>query len=460
MDLKTILTKPGSHIHFIGIGGVSMIQLAEVLFDRGLKVTGSDMQDSQRLRDIEALGVAVSTSHDGSLMDGAAAVVRSAAIHDDNAEVLLARERGILLVERADLLGLLTSFYEYSVCVAGTHGKTTTTSMLTHIATVADRAPTAFIGARTPAQPKGFVIGSSNIMITESCEYYNSFLKFYPKIALILNIEHDHPDFFATLEQLVDTFRTFALRTPSDGLILIKGDCQNSRKAVEGLPFRTYGLEDSDDVQARGLEWHKGFAEFDVVIDGQFYSHIKLSVPGEYNMLNALAAAGVAKTLGIAGSDVADALASFRSAERRMTYKGTVNGVDVYDDYAHHPTAVRMTIEAVHSMGYNNVHLVFQPHTYSRTAALFDDFVAALSGAEHIILPDIYAAREKNEVGMTSQKIAEQLPNARAMSGFDDIAATLLRDAQPGDLILTMGAGDVWKIGDIIVAKAVDSDAV
>jgi len=449
------LSNPGVRVHFIGIGGVSMAQLAELLHKSGHFVSGSDMQDSQRVGDLEALGIEISTVHDGSLIGDAKVCVRSAAIRDDNAEVLQAKALGIPLYERAELLGAIMTAYEYSVCVAGTHGKTTTSSMLTHIATTADRSPTAFIGARTPTQPKGFCLGDSNLMITESCEYYNSFLHFHPKISLILNIEYDHQDFFSDLGAVLDAFRQFAKNTPEDGILLINGACPNCREALDGMKYKTFGLAESDNVQATNIMWDKGCASFDVTVDGRFYAHVALSVPGDFNMLNALGALGVAQMLGIPGQEAAVALQSFRSAERRMELKGRWNDAWLYDDYPHHPTAVELTLNAVREMGFNAVRVVFQPHLYSRTAQMLNEFAEALRLADSVIVADIYAAREPDEGIVSSAKLAALIPGARAVSDFGEIAEILRKEVQPNDLILTMGAGDAYQVGEMLVVNNV-----
>ena len=447
---ESIFTQPGRHIHFVGIGGVSMAQLAELLHTRGLKVTGSDAAESPRVAALRSLGLAVSPLHDGSLLANAMAVVRSAAIRDDNPEVLLAQARGIPVLARAELLGAIMRGYRRTVCVSGTHGKTTTTSMLAQIAQHAELDPTIFIGAKTPALPKGFRVGRSDVMVVESCEYHNSFLRFHPNISVILNIEADHLDFFKGLEDLQSAFRKFAELTPDDGALMVNADDANVLKTVKNLPCTAFGLSESADVRAQNIVWERSLPRFDVTVKGRQYAHLTLPVPGRHNLYNALAAVGIAALLGVPGPDAAAALADFRAAERRMEYKGQCNGADIIDDYAHHPTAAALTLEAVRGMGYRRVLLVYQPHTYSRTAALFQEFAAALSAADLVILPDIYAARETDDLGVSSGRLAAQIPNGRYIADFEEIADLLRAQARRGDAILTMGAGDVYKVGELL----------
>ncbi len=442
---------PGRRVHLAGIGGVSMSPLAEVLHGMGLAVQGSDQSGSAAVDHLRSLGISIHVGHEASDIEGAEFVVRTAAIHDDNPEIAAARARGIPVFERAEAWGAIMQQYENAVCIAGTHGKTTTTSMATHIFMAAQADPTVMIGGTLPMLHSGYRVGKGDTIILESCEYCNSFLHFFPTVAVVLNVEADHLDFFKGLEDIKNSFRRFAQLTPPDGHIVANADDPNAMDALEGLPLFTFGCRQGADCQAQNLTWNHGRPDFDVVADGRFYAHLSLHVAGLHNVYNALAAAAAAYVLGIPGQAVKDGLEAFSGAGRRFEYKGEYHGARVYDDYAHHPSELHALLEMAKSLDYRRVVCVFQPHTYTRTKALFDDFVRELKAADLAVLTDIYAAREKNTVGISSQDLAERIPGALYRPSLPSAAEALRELAREGDLILTVGAGNVFAVGEMLV---------
>ena len=442
---------PGRRVHLAGIGGVSMSPLAEVLHGMGLAVQGSDQTDSPAVEHLRRLGVSIHVGHEAGDIEGAEFVVRTAAIHDDNPEIAAARARGIPVFERAEAWGAIMQQYENAVCIAGTHGKTTTTSMTTHIFMAAQADPTVMIGGTLPMLHSGYRVGKGDTIILESCEYCNSFLHFFPTVAVILNVEADHLDFFSGLEDIKRSFRRFAELVPPEGRVVVNADDPNAMEALAGLPLFTFGCHGGADCQAKNLIWHHGRPEFDVVADGEVYAHLCLRVAGMHNVYNALAAAAAAYVLKIPGKAVQQGLEGFFGAGRRFELKGQYNGAKVYDDYAHHPSELHALLEMAKSLDYGRVICVFQPHTYTRTKALFDDFVRELKLADLVVLTDIYAAREKNTIGISSRDLAEQIPGSLYCPSLAGAAAKLREIAQGGDLILTVGAGDVFTVGEMLV---------
>ncbi len=442
---------PGRRVHLAGIGGVSMSPLAEVLHGMGLAVQGSDQTDSPAVEHLRRLGVSIHVGHEAGDIEGAEFVVRTAAIHDDNPEIAAARARGIPVFERAEAWGAIMQQYENAVCIAGTHGKTTTTSMTTHIFMAAKADPTVMIGGTLPMLHSGYRVGKGDTIILESCEYCNSFLHFFPTVAVILNVEADHLDFFSGLEDIKRSFRRFAELVPPEGRVVVNADDPNAMEALAGLPLFTFGCHGGADCQAKNLIWHHGRPEFDVVADGEVYAHLCLRVAGMHNVYNALAAAAAAYVLKIPGKAVQQGLEGFFGAGRRFELKGQYNGAKVYDDYAHHPSELHALLEMAKSLDYGRVICVFQPHTYTRTKALFDDFVRELKLADLVVLTDIYAAREKNTIGISSRDLAEQIPGSLYCPSLTGAAAKLREIAQGGDLILTVGAGDVFTVGEMLV---------
>ena len=444
---------PGRRVHLAGIGGVSMSPLAEVLHGMGLAVQGSDQSGSPAVDHLRAQGISVHVGHEASDIDGAEFVIRTAAIHDDNPEIAAARAQGIPVFERAEAWGAIMRQYENAVCIAGTHGKTTTTSMTTHIFMAAQADPTVMIGGTLPMLHSGYRVGRGDTIILESCEYCNSFLHFFPTVAVVLNVEADHLDFFKDLDDIKRSFRRFAQLTPPDGRIVVNADDEGAMDALKGLPLFTFGCREGADCQARDLTWHGGRPDFDVVVDGKVYTHLSLRVAGLHNVYNALAAAAAAYVLGIPSKAVRQGLEGFFGAGRRFELKGQYNGARVYDDYAHHPAELHALLEMAQSLGCERVICAFQPHTYTRTKALFDDFVRELQLADLVILTDIYAAREQNTIGISSRDLAERIPGALYCPSLPEAAEKLRELAQPGDLIVTAGAGDIYTVGEMLLSK-------
>ena len=448
---------PGKRGYLIGIGGVSMSPLAEVLHGAGLAITGSDIQRSDKVVHLESLGIHVNIGHRaGNITPDIDFVVRTAAARDENPEVAAARAMGIPVFERAQAWGALMKNYKNSLCIAGTHGKTTTTSMCTHILMAAEKDPTVMIGGTLPLLQAGHRVGGGDTIVMESCEYYDSFLSFCPTIAVILDIDADHLDYFADLEAVKASFRRFAKLVPADGMVIANHDDANTMDALKDLdrPMMTFGLTPEADVQGVNIVPHGAQTDFDVLYKGQLFAHLQLRVPGIHNVKNALAAAAAAITLGISPTAVTYGLAGFRGANRRFEFKGKFNGADIYDDYAHHPGELEALLDAVEPLGYKRTIVVFQPHTYSRTRALFNDFVKQLKRPDLAVLAEIYAARETNTLGISSGDLAKEIPNSIFRPTFDDIKTILRASIQPGDLVLTVGAGDVYRIGEELVAEA------
>ena len=441
--------QPGKHCHLVGIGGVSMRPLGLVLRRMGMEISGSDMNASVSTDELIAKGIQVSIGHRAENIEGADCLIRTAAAHNDNPEIAAARARGIPIFERAQAWGYIMQAYKNAICVAGTHGKTTTTSMLTHIFMQAGLDPTIMIGGFLPLLGAGHRVGKGDTIILESCEYCNSFLNFFPTVAVILDVDADHLDFFTDLADVEHSFRTFASLVPEDGLIVANGDDQNTRDTLQGLPYLSFGFDASNTVY--GKNFSEDFSEFDVICGGEPYAKIRLGVIGRHNALNALAACAVAWKFGISGEDAKTALASFHGAGRRLEYKGSYRGADVYDDYAHHPNELHALLQAVRLMHYQRVICAFQPHTYSRTRALFQDFVDELRTVDQAVLTDIYAAREQNTVGVSSADLAAEIPGSVYCPSLQSVTAYLQANARPGDIILTVGAGDIYKAGEALL---------
>ena len=453
MDLKIQdYICPGKRAHLVGVGGVSMSPLAQVLHGAGVVVTGSDMHESAEVAHLRTLGIPVTIGHLPQSVAGADCVIRTAAVHDDNPEIAAARAAGIPVFERAQAWGALMRHYENALCVAGTHGKTTTTSMCAHIFLAAQRDPSIMIGGVLPALGAGHRVGHGDTIILESCEYCNSFLSFFPTVAVILNVDADHLDFFKDLEDVKRSFRRFAELVPETGFVVADRDDANTMDALAGLdrPTVTFGLEEGD-VHAANLTWHGGFADFDAIVNGQPYAHISLSVPGVHNVRNALAACAAAHCLGIPAAAVEEGLRAFHGAGRRFEKKGEFHGAMVYDDYAHHPHELQALLTTAKGLGYQRIICAFQPHTYSRTHELFHDFVEVLKLPDITLLAEIYAARETNTLGISSNDLAREIPGSIYCPTLADVTEQLRRLAQPGDLILTVGAGDIYQAGEALL---------
>ncbi|MBQ6839564.1 MAG: UDP-N-acetylmuramate--L-alanine ligase [Oscillospiraceae bacterium] len=445
-ELKHYLV-PGKRVHLVGIGGVSMRPLGLVLKGMGMIVTGSDMNASVSTDELIANGIQVSIGHRAENVAGVDCIIRTAAAHNDNPEIAAARSMGIPTFERAQAWGVIMQAYRNAVCISGTHGKTTTTSMVTHILMEAEVDPTVMIGGYLPLLRAGHRVGKGDTIVLESCEYCDSFLNFFPTLAVVLNVEADHLDYFKDLADVQKSFRKFAQL--STGGVLANGDDPHTIQAMEGVEYVSFGLKESNRVHAENIcpDWR----HLDVVCDGKFYCHLDLKVLGRHNALNALAAAGTAWMLGIPGEAVTRGIATFSGAERRMQYKGSYNGAEIYDDYAHHPDELAATIEAVRTMEHKRLVIAFQPHTYTRTKALFSDFVRELMKADHVVLAEIYAARERNTVGISSMDLAAQIPGSVYCRTLPEVTTYLRSVAQKGDVILTVGAGDIFRAGEALL---------
>lgn len=449
------------HVHFIGIGGISMSGLAEILLDEGFTISGSDSKESDLTKHLEAKGISVFYGQKASnIIPGIDLVVYTAAIHEDNHEFAQAKAQGLPMLSRAELLGQIMDNYEQSIAVAGTHGKTTTTSMISQILLEAKTDPTITVGGILEAINGNLRVGESEVFISEACEYTNSFLNFRPKYSIILNVEAEHLDFFKDLDDIRKSFHKFAANTLADGATIINGEIDNYTEIVEGLPQRiiTYGLNSSYDYYAENITYdEKACAIFSVMHDGQKIMDVHLNVPGKHNVSNSLAAIALCDIMNIPNEAVISGLLKFGGANRRFQYKGKIDGITIIDDYAHHPTEIKATLTAAANYPHERLVLVFQPHTYSRTKAFLDDFAEVLSMADVVVLADIYAAREQNTYGVSSKDILNLLKKkgteAYYLPSFEEIEKFLLKNCINGDLLITMGAGNVVEIGEALLGR-------
>ena len=438
----------GHHVHLVGIGGVSMRPLGLVLKGMGVHVTGSDMSQSASTNELEAQGIPVAIGHRAENVRGADCIIRTAAAHNDNPEIAAARAAGIPVFERAQAWGEIMKAYKNAICISGTHGKTTATSMMTHVLMEAKADPTVMIGGYLPLLHAGHRVGKGDTIVLESCEYCDSFLNFFPTLAVILNVEADHLDYFKDLADIEDSFHQFA-GLATDGVIA-NGDDPHTVEALKGIEYLSFGLGEGNRVHAANIsgDWR----HFDVICDGEVYTHVDLGVLGRHNALNALAVAATAWKTGIPGEAVTRGLEAFHGAGRRMEFKGSYHGADLYDDYAHHPDELRATIESVRAaMPGRRFVLAFQPHTYSRTRALFEDFVRELQKPDVLVLAEIYAARESNTCGISSRDLAERIPGCTFCETLPEVTDFLRETVREGDIVLTMGAGDIFRAGEALL---------
>ena len=449
------------HVHFIGIGGISMSGLAEILLEEHFTISGSDARVSDLTRHLEHMGVTVYYGQAASnIKEGVDLVVYTAAIREDNPEFLRARELNIPMMSRAELLGQIMDNYENSIAIAGTHGKTTTTSMISQILLAAKADPTITVGGILKALDGNLRVGKSNIFVSEACEYTNSFLHFYPKYSIVLNVEAEHLDFFKDIQDIRHSFHQFLSNTKKDGAILLNGEIDNYKELTEGLPNEviTFGLTDSCDYHPADITFNeKACASFTAMHHDTPVMKVSLNVPGMHNVSNALAAIALALDLKIPVEAIVAGLSAFGGADRRFQYKGTVDGITVIDDYAHHPTEIRATLTAAKNYPHKRLVLVFQPHTYSRTKAFLNDFADVLSLADVVVLADIYAAREKNTYGISSKDLLEVLEkkgtDCHYFPSFEEIEKFLLKNCMNGDLLITMGAGDIVNVGEHLLGN-------
>lgn len=438
------------HIHFIGVGGVMMSSLALITHQRGYSVSGTDRTRTSVTESLEAAGIRVFYEHDAAAAQGADMVVYTVAISPDNPEYAYAGANGIPCVSRADYLGYIMMGYVHRVGIAGMHGKSTCTSMCAQIFVDAGADPTVLSGATTACLGGAYRIGGKQNFIFEACEYMDSFLDFNPSVAVLLNVEMEHVDYFKSMEQIRTSFGKYADLTGESGFAVVNCDDSEVMASVEQYlgGVVTFGVENEyATFRAVHLTYENGYPAFDILLDGEMFSHVQLSVPGKHNVYNALAAAASAHLCGICAEDIASGLHAFGGAGRRMEYKGRLNGAPVFDDYGHHPTEVAATLQGMGQMGFERVFCVFQPHTYSRTAQLADAFVKAFAAADQVILVDIYAAREKDSRGISSAKLASRMgAHARYIPEFDKIAEVLQGEVTERDAVVIMGAGDVYRL--------------
>ena len=445
--------KPKSHIHFIGIGGISMSGLAEIMLENGFLVSGSDREGSTITEKLQKNGATIYIGHNKDNISGADLVVHTAAVHEDNPEMAEALKSGVRRIDRAEFLGAVMKEYKYSIGVAGTHGKTTTTSILAHALINAEKDPTISIGGELDIIGGNIKAGKSQYFLTEACEYTNSFLKFFPNIAVITNIEEDHLDFFKGIEDIRNSFRNYALLTNPDGYVVAWGEDPEIIKTLEGTDCNViyYGLSDKFDIYASNIKYNSGFPEFDVMKKGEILCHISLNVPGKHNILNTLAAIAVCDIYNIDLEKAARGIEKFHGTHRRFEKKGTVNGADVIADYAHHPTEIRATLSTAKTFGKNKIWCVFQPHTYTRTRTLWQDFLTCFEDTDHLILTDIYAAREAFDGVTTSEKLAGEIKNTDAfyIKEFEDIKKYLEENVSTDDMVFVMGAGNIINLAEM-----------
>ncbi len=440
------------HIHMIGIGGSGMCPIAELLLSRGYKVTGSDRNDNANVKRLKSLGITVYHEHTADNIKGADLVAFSAAVPATNPEMVAADECGVPKMERSQLLGAITRCYDNVIGVSGTHGKTTVSSMITQILMINKQNPNAVIGGKLPIADSSCVVGDSETLVCESCEFVDSFLQFSPDITVLLNIDDDHMDYFKTMENLENSFKKFV----SMGKICYaNGDDSRVKRVASGIDSKvvTYGFDEGNDYCPQNIRGGKyGFC-FDVMHGGEKIGSLEMHAPGKHNIYNGLVSFAVCYEMGVDPIGIADAVARFTGAGRRFEFIGEANGITVVDDYAHHPTEMLATLQAAKTLDYKKVIVVFQPYTYSRVALLRDGMINALSVADKVFMTPIVAAREENVYGVKSEDVTDALPDACVVADYDELAKKMIESADSGDLIITMGAGDIYKVAHIILEK-------
>ncbi|MBQ2676208.1 MAG: UDP-N-acetylmuramate--L-alanine ligase [Clostridia bacterium] len=437
----------------IGIGGSGMYPIAEILHSEGYILSGSDNNETDTLARVRALNIPVTMGHFEQNVEGADLVIYSAAIMKTNPELVAAEKLGIPTMERSKALGAITRRYNNVIGVCGTHGKTTVSSMITQILVENDFDPSAVIGGRLPLINSNGRAGESDIMVCESCEYVDTFLQLSPDVCVLLNIDCDHMEYFKTLERLMQSFTQFA---NSAHTVIVNGNDENSLKAMETVDKNiiTYGITDNCDYYAANIKGGtKTAGEYDLMYKGQLLCHVVLNVPGDHNISNSVAAAAAAHVTGATGEQIASSLANFKGAGRRFEILGTVDGITIADDYAHHPKELEVTLKSAMKMGYNKVYAVFQPFTFSRTKLLLDDFASVLQIADQAVLSEIMGSREINTYGIHTTDLVEKIPGAVWFDSFEKIADYIVENAKDGDLVITLGCGDIYKAAKIMLKK-------
>lgn len=451
-----------------------MYPLAQILHSQGYFLTGSDNNETETLDAVRNMGIPVFIGQRAENIEGADLIVHTAAIMEDNPELMAARASGLPVLERAELLGIITSWYGSAVCVSGTHGKTTATSMITQILYTAGVDLSAYIGGKLPCIGGSGIAGKSDTLVCESCEFEDHFLKLFPDISVILNIDADHLDYFKTLDNIIKSFRKFAENTTK--CIIVNGSDENSMKALEGITDKeiiTLGKDSSCNFYPENVRHINGLlTQYDAMYNGKKLGEITLHVAGIHNILNSLAAIAVSEYLNIDFGFVQKGLEEFRGAKRRFEKLGEEKGITVVDDYAHHPTELEATLNAAMKMNFNKVWAIFQPFTFSRTQLLLDDFARVLAIPDHAVLTDIMGSREKNTYGIFTRHLAEKIPECiwfpqdesaewtdeRKYFNFEQICDYVCDNAQEGDLIITLGCGDAYKIAKMILKKLAEED--
>lgn len=431
-----------------------MCPLAEILHSQGYELSGSDNNESDTLSRIKAMGIPVAMGQRAENIEGAEMIVYTAALLKDNPELVAAKNSGIPTFERSEMLGAVTEMFSNCLCVCGTHGKTTVSSMLTQILLEANQDPSAVIGGKLPLINSNGRVGKTEHMVCEACEFVDTFLKLYPDVAIILNIDEDHLDYFKTLENIIRSFNKFAKMATK--ALIINGDDENTLKAVEDIKDKkiiTFGKDTKNDYYAKNIEIRNAFPCFDFCSEGKTLGHIELNVPGEHNIYNALAALSAAVYNGVDITEAINALEHFGGAGRRFERLGTYKGIDIADDYAHHPAELKVTLEAAMKMGYKNVWAVFQPFTFSRTALLMDDFADVLSIPDKCVMTEIMGSREVNTYNVYTSQLAEKIPGSVWFNTFEEVAQYVYENAKEGDLVITLGCGDIYKAAKILIKK-------
>lgn len=454
MNLNDSILNGKKHIHFIGIGGSGMYPLAQILHSQGYYITGSDNNPTDTLEKIKELGIPVFMGQRAENIRGADLIIHTAAIMADNEELIASKESGVPVLERSDLLGILSTHFQNAICISGTHGKTTTSSMTTQILLDAGADPTAVIGGKLSSIGGSGRIGKSEHMVCESCEFVDTFLKLSPDIAVVLNIDEDHMDYFKNMENLIASFHKFCSMATKK--IIFNGDDENSHKAVDSIEKEkiTFGFSDTNDYYPANIKKQQGVhTTFDLMYRGEKLSEIDLFVPGTHNILNACAACAAAIESGVPANKVNLGMKNFKGAGRRFEVLYHENGITVVDDYAHHPAEIRVTLEAAKAMNYQRVIAVHQPFTYSRTARLLDEFAEVLQIADITVLSEIMGSREKNTLGIYTKDLADKIPNAVWYPEFPEMADYVVSIVRPGDIIITLGCGDVNKCAHMIVER-------
>lgn len=448
------LLKEVKRVHFIGIGGSGMCPLAEILHNEGYKLSGSDNNETDTLARIRSMGIPVTLGQKAENINGAEMIIYTAALLPDNPELVAAKASDIPTFERAELLGSVTRMYSDCYCVCGTHGKTTVSSMLTQIMIQCDKDPSAVIGGKLPLTQSNGRVGKTQNMVCEACEFKDTFLRLSPDIAIILNVDADHLEYFKTIDNIILSFNKFSKMATK--ALIINGDDQNTLKAVSDINDKriiTFGLDKKNDFYADNIVIDHAFAGYDIYKKGEKVGSIKLKVPGEHNIYNSLAALAAADYAGIDIDKAINSLEQFGGACRRFEILAEIDGITIADDYAHHPAELKVTLDAAMQMEYNTVWAVFQPFTYSRTKEHMDDFAKVLQIPDKCVMTEIMGSREVNTDGVYTSQLAEKIPGSVWYDTFDEVADHILAHVKPGDLVITLGCGDVYKIAKIIINK-------